>query len=298
MNAVELTVLLASRNGEAVLPRTLEGYRRAQPPPVAWKMVIADNGSTDSTREIIDAFSRDLPIELVQQSIPGKNAALNAAVPLVEGRLVVVTDDDAIPHPSFLAAWSQLLDSRQDCELFGGSIEPLFDSPPPKWMLGMKGYFAFMFSERDLPEGPMDPGDIYGPNMAVRASVFDRGFRFDENLGPNGLDPSYPMGSETEFCRRVGSLGAKSWFASKPRVYHIVRPIQLKSSAWAERAYRTGRGRAHQMFQRGEILGVPTPSLIDRLAMLSPMAGHRLRGLCAHHLARGFRDECTRRLRS
>ena len=296
MHAPELTVLFASRNGEAVLPRTLEGYRLAQTPPVAWEMVIADNGSTDSTRQIIDAFSQDLPIKLVQQPAPGKNRALNTAIPAIEGRLVVVTDDDAIPHAMFLAAWAKFLDSRQDCDLFGGSIEPLFDVPPPKWMLGLKRHFAFMFSERDLPEGPVDPAEIYGPNMAVRTSVFDRGLRFDENLGPNALDPNYPMGGETEFCRRAASLGARSWFAREPRVYHVVRPDQLESSAWTERAYRTGRGRAHQMFQRGEILHVPTPSIADRLAVLSPMPGHRLSGLCARHLARGFRDECTKRL--
>src|SRR5262249_49754540 len=130
-----------------------------------------------------------------------------------------------------------------------------------------------------------------------RTSVFERGLRFDENLGPNALDPDYPMGGESEFCWRVASLGAKSWFARQPRVYHIVRPTQLERPAWAARAYRTGRGRAHQMFQRGEILAVPTPSVADRLALFSPLAKHRLSAVCAHQLARGFRDECARRVR-
>ncbi len=293
---VALTVLLATRNGEAVLPRMLEAYRRIQPPTVPWKMLIVDNASTDATAKIIESFRAELPLEMLCAPLPGKSRALNGAIPALQGKLIVFTDDDTIPHPSFLAAWEKILHSKQDYELFGGIIEPLFDSPLPGWMLDMKPQFSFMFGERDLPEGPIDPGEIYGANMAVRASVFDRGFRFDEHIGPNALDPAYPMGNETEFCRRVASLGAKSWFAREPRVDHIVHPGQFTNAAWAERAYRTGRGRAYQMLKRGDIPDFPAISAADRLARFSPMARHRLKSLYARSLAQGFRDECARQL--
>jgi glucosyl-dolichyl phosphate glucuronosyltransferase len=296
MRKIEITVLMASRNGEHVLRRVLGGYREIKAPGVGWKLVIVDNGSTDSTSKIVDSFKRDLPIEVLQQPVPGKNRALNIGIAGVEGRFVIVTDDDAIPHSSFLTAWERFLEHERDCELFGGSIEPLFEIPPPNWMLETRLFFELMFSERDLPEGPIDAGEIYGPNMAIRRSVFDRGFRFDENIGPNALDPDYPMGSESEFCLRVASAGVKCWFAKEARVYHIVRAAQLMDSAWAKRAYRCGRGRAYQMWQRGEIFAVPAPSLTDRLAAFSPMAKHRMISMCALHLARGFRDECAKRL--
>ena len=105
MSKTELTVLMACRNGERVLPRTLEGYRRLEAPPVGWKLLIVDNGSSDATSEIIDSFTRDLPIEILREPVPGKNKALNSGIPAIEGRLAVLTDDDAIPHPAFLAAW-------------------------------------------------------------------------------------------------------------------------------------------------------------------------------------------------
>ena len=85
--------------------------------------------------------------------------------------------------------------------------------------------------------------------MAVRSSVFENGFRFNENIGPNGSDPDYPMGSETEFCCRVAQSGVKAWFAKEPRVQHIVRSNQLTSSYWAKRAYRHGRGVARRMWE-------------------------------------------------
>src|SRR5258706_14595735 len=146
-----------------------------------------DNAGTDETEKIIEGFRAELPLEMLRKPVPGKNRALNTAIPSLQGGLIIITDDDTIPRPSFLAAWGKFLHSKQDYELFGGAIEPLFDIPPPKWMLQMKQHFAFMFSSRDLPEGPIDPGGIYGPNMAARPSVFDPGFRFDERIGPNAL---------------------------------------------------------------------------------------------------------------
>jgi glucosyl-dolichyl phosphate glucuronosyltransferase len=295
MRTIQLTVLMATRNGEHVLPRTLESYRRIVAPAVGWKIVIVDNGSTDSTPKIIESFKKDLPLEILQQPISGKNRALNSGIAAVEGHLVVLTDDDAIPDPSFLQAWAKFLESRGDYELFGGLIEPLFETAPEKWLIETRMHFALMFSERNLPEGPTDADGIYGPNMAVRMSIFDSGFRFDEILGPNALDPDYPMGGETEFCRRVAESGAGCWFAREPLVEHIVRAERLTESAWAQRAYRCGLGRAYQMWKRGQIVAPPSPSLIQRLAMLSPVAEHRFKSLPVYHLARGFRDECKRR---
>ena len=256
---------------------------------------MVDNGSTNSTPEIIKSFSKDLPLETLSQPIVGKSRALNTGIEAAEGRLVVFTDDDTIPSPSFLEAWAEFLELRSDYGLFGGSIEPMFEVSPPKWLTATRLNFSLMFAERNLPEGPTTPDEIYGGNMAVRISVLERGFRFDKSVGANGLDPNYPMGEETGICRQITQSGIGCWFARAPLVQHIVRPNQLTEAAWARRAYQCGRGRAYLMLKRGRIVAPPSPTLIDRLAMKSPVAKHRFKSLCIHHLSRGFRDECAMR---
>jgi glycosyltransferase involved in cell wall biosynthesis len=293
MSNVQLTVLLATRNREHLLLRVLDGYRRAAKPPVSWKMVIVDNGSTDATATILESFQKVLPLEFMLEPVAGKNRALNKALLAVEGRLVAITDDDAVPSPAFLTAWTNYLDFDSDFGLFGGSIVPLFDVKPPRWLVASKFKFSMMFAERDLAEGPTDAGAIYGGNMAVSKTIFDRGFRFDERIGPNALDSDYLTGGETEFCGRVAQSGVKCWFAKEPLVQHIVEAKQLKLTTWAERAYRTGRGRAHQMRERGEIVMPPVPSFAERLSMFSPFAEQRFKSTCAYYLWRGFQDECT-----
>jgi glucosyl-dolichyl phosphate glucuronosyltransferase len=296
MSNVQLTVLLASRNRAGVLARVLDGYCRVAPPPVGWKMVLVDNGSTDATPTVIESFKRVLPLEALSESMPGKNRALNRGLVALEGRLVIVTDDDAIPSPSFLSAWAKYLERETRYGLFGGSIAPRFDVPPPKWLIDSRLGFAMMFAERDLAEGPIEADAIYGPNMAVRKPIFDDGFRFDERVGPNALDPCYPMGGETEFCWRVAQSGVQCWYSREPLVTHIVAVEQMRLAAWERRAYRTGRGRAHQMWERGEIVAPPAPSLRQRLTMFSPFAKPRFESRCAYQLWRGFEDECLRRM--
>jgi glycosyltransferase involved in cell wall biosynthesis len=298
---IETTVLLASHNGEAVLARTLEGYCSVNPEANSWKLVIVDNGSTDSTPHIIEAFKARLPLERVHEPVAGKNRALNAGLARVEGSVVILTDDDAIPHPDFLKAWSKVFRAKPEYELFGGSIEPIFDTPPPEWLVKDVSCFDILFATRNAPEGPIDAAAIYGPNMAVRTSVFNRGFRFNENIGPNGMNPDYPMGSETEFCRRLESSGISAWNASEPLVQHIIRAHQVNEAYWIKRAYRHGRGVARQRWEAASHAipdRVARPYVIRQLArlrnqlrMLSPSPAQRLSGKFGYHSSRGMEDE-------
>ncbi len=300
-----LTVLIATRNGEDVLPRTLEAYKRLESPGHAWKMVIVDNGSTDSTPAIIASFKNHLPIEMLQEPVAGKNRALNRGLSAIEGRAVIITDDDAVPAPSFLIEWSRCLEKREGYDLFGGTIEPLFEAPAPKWILENRDLRNMFFAVRDLSEGPVGPGSIFGPNMAVRVSVFERGFRFDENIGANGSDPFYPMGNEAEFCHRLVRNGIKSWFARGPQVQHIVRADQLSEAYLATRAYRHGRGIAW-LLREGKFTVPPKirPPFIrelsrlrHRILMFSPFPVQRVKSVCAYHWKCGFRDEWAKRRR-
>jgi hypothetical protein len=146
-----------------------------------------------------------------------------------------------------------------------------------------------LFAERDLPEGEVRAGEFYGPNMAVRGRVLDAGHRFDENIGPNADDPDYPMGSETEFCFRLArTAGTRSWFTRGPLVDHVVRPEQWSAEALLGRSFRGGRGRAYIMHAHRRRISRPPVTLLDRLALVSPMQRQRYLALQALHLRRGF----------
>lgn len=301
--SVAFSVLLATHNGEDVLARTLAGYVRANDPLIPWKLIIVDNASTDASSAVVQSFAGALPIELLKEQRRGKSRAINRAISAAEGEFVIITDDDAIPAPSFLVEWVNVLDVQREYELFGGRIEPLFEISLPKWLRDSRLHFDLMFAERDCPDGPINPEGIFGSNMAVRTSAFHRGLRFDENIGPQAGNGDYGMGNETDFCRRVASSGGKCWFARKPRVRHLIRAWQLTQASWAKRAYRHGRGIALWMdpaqqasvraIARARSLSWLDRQIFSRLPWLAALSRNRARSfanMVDFQIARGIED--------
>jgi glycosyltransferase involved in cell wall biosynthesis len=250
---IDVTVIFATRNGSDVLNRTLSGFAAVAGHDRHWKMIAVDNGSTDATPEILSSFASRLPLTVLNQPLPGKNRALNLALREAEGGFYIFSDDDAVPHEGFLQNWRDAVAKQDAFDLFGGSIEPTFDTAPASWMLEHEYHFEELYALRRGQEGPIPPSLIFGPNMAVRSSLFATGMRFDETIGPSGADKFYPMGSENEFCLRASRSGHKSWFTDKPKVDHIVRPYQMTEQYFRARAYRLGRGVARTQWQGGQL---------------------------------------------
>jgi L-malate glycosyltransferase len=234
-------VLLATRNGAATLPHLLECYCRLRTPPGGWKVVVVDNGSTDQTAAIVRSYQHRLPLTCLHESRPGKNMALNTGLESTTGDLVVLTDDDALPHVDWLLEMREAADGHKDYAVFGGVILPKWEVAPDPWItdwvpLGP----AFSVSDASVPEGPTTAHNVFGPNMAVRAEIFTRGYRFDTEIGPRGAN--YPMGSETEFVRGVLRDGAKAWYCRRATVEHFIPRSHMSRSWILGRAVRFGRG--------------------------------------------------------
>jgi glycosyltransferase involved in cell wall biosynthesis len=192
-----LSVIMTSHNGMGTLPRTLESFTKLIPPEGAWKLFAVDNASTDDTRHLLESYSDRLPLRIIRHDKLGQATSRNAAIPLAEGELVVFTDDDVIAEPNWILSLYDAAATHQDYDIFGGAIKPLWPEDPPKWItdhgsLGM----TFGATSPALPEGPVNPGLIWGANMAIRTKIFKAGRLFDERFFPNWARNTlqYPSG--------------------------------------------------------------------------------------------------------
>jgi glycosyltransferase involved in cell wall biosynthesis len=238
-----ITVLVATFNGETTWPAVLEAYTQLTPPDGGWKLVIVDNASADGTSGVVKSFQSRLPLTYVFEPDDGKNAALNSGLAFVSGDLVVFTDDDVFPRPDWLVKLREASNSRPAFSIFGGCVLPRWEVEPPEWILNWVALGpTFAISDSSLPEGPMPPGQVFGPNMAIRAAFFTAGHRFDTAIGPR-RSRNYPMGSETELLHRLTKLGAASWHVPAAIVEHYIRAHQMRQRWIIDRAVRFGRGR-------------------------------------------------------
>jgi len=63
--------------------------------------------------------------------------------------------------------------------------------------------YAYAIADRSDPEGPYPTGWVFGLNMALRAELFQAGWRFDSTVRPDGT-ATHMTGGESELLLRLG----------------------------------------------------------------------------------------------
>jgi glycosyltransferase involved in cell wall biosynthesis len=79
----------------------------------AFEVLVADDGSRDDTRELVESFARGatVPVRHVWQEDRGfrAGAARNRATALAYGDYVVFLDGDCVPRPEFIERHRRLI---------------------------------------------------------------------------------------------------------------------------------------------------------------------------------------------
>ena len=96
-----VSFLVPAFNEEKNIAATLTGILAVQYPN--FEVVVIDDCSTDGTLAKIQPFLADSRLRLLRKKVnEGKAMALNDAIPLSIGELILVMDADAVPSPSIL----------------------------------------------------------------------------------------------------------------------------------------------------------------------------------------------------
>lgn len=105
MNSTNFSVgvIISTYNNPAWLEKVLWGYLYQTHP--ANEIVIADDGSTAETKQLIESFQNKLPIKHVWHEDNGfqKSRILNSALIASQSDYLIFTDQDCIPRKDFIA---------------------------------------------------------------------------------------------------------------------------------------------------------------------------------------------------
>jgi poly-beta-1,6-N-acetyl-D-glucosamine synthase len=95
------TVLIPAHNEAEVIATTLQAACQIDYPH--FEVVVVDDGSTDDTAACVEPFLDTGRVRLVRKLVnEGKALALNDALPLVNGEIILTLDADASPDPQIL----------------------------------------------------------------------------------------------------------------------------------------------------------------------------------------------------
>jgi cellulose synthase/poly-beta-1,6-N-acetylglucosamine synthase-like glycosyltransferase len=233
------SVVIPTRNRAATLETVL-----ARVVPIAAaagaEVIVADNGSTDATADVIRRAAARAPVEHVVEAVPGATRVRNAAMRAARGDVLVFVDDDAVPRDGWLAAiLAPFADPR--VAVVGGRVHLAYVSPPPPWW---DHNFDDYLSYYDLGPAPVDLATRpwyeapRGANMAVRRAALLEVGGFNLRLGPRG--DRHTVGEESDLCLRLLARGWAVRYVPEPTVDHQIDPRRLDLAWLYRRAFWNG----------------------------------------------------------
>ena len=222
MSTPHISVVLAVYNGADRIERQLEALS-AQEFTGPWELVIADNGSTDGTRQVCERWISQLPaMRVIDASARrGQAAACNIGVDAARGNKLAFCDDDDRVEPGWLGSLERALDVH---DFVGGAFR--FPDDPEILFLRSSHY-------RFLPAA-------VGANMAMRRQVFEAVGGFTEDLVAE---------SDVDISWRV-QLAGYGLHLEKTAVVEKHRRVRLRDAWQQHHAYGYASVQLHARFSK------------------------------------------------
>jgi len=201
----KISVVVATYNGGRTLRPCLESLRRLRYPD--YEVIVADDGSTDDTPEIL----RDFPdLHVITQDNRGLSAARNAGIEAATGEIVAFTDSDCFVDRDWLYHLAAAFERENIAGAGGPNLTPEDDGAAARAVARAPGHATHVLLPNDEVE------HVPGCNMAFRRSVL---------LSVNGFDPVFrKAGDDVDVIWRMQDMGYRIGFAPAAFVWHHRRP--------------------------------------------------------------------------
>jgi glycosyltransferase involved in cell wall biosynthesis len=211
-------------------------------PPTRFEVIVADDGSRDETRAIVDVIAARMThprVRYLSQSRHGANAARNAALRAAGGDPICFVDDDEDVPPGWLSALVGASLAHPTAACLGGPMRLRFEGRPPRAC----GREPWGESELDLGDETREVLWLWGGNMALRRFAVEAvgGFREMRLLGHN----------ETEWISRLRARHYPVLYVPEAWVWHRRTQEQLRLRWLVERRFVRGIGQARMWHEVG-----------------------------------------------
>lgn len=241
-----MTVAICSQNGERMLSEVIEAAKTSLHSAGGGRLLLVDSASTDRTSQVMRAAGG---ADVLTVSTPGQSRARNAALAASQGTLVLFTDDDVIVPARWVSDLSAPL--RSGASAVSGVVHLAEE------IAGDLGPYEreLLADTRHMNIGD-PPRTIVGASMGVAQDVVDRGFTFDEHLGPGALG----FLDDTLMQMQISEAGGRTACVGSSPVVHHPDTRRLDEKAWLARAAKQGICEAwvahHWLHERPEPLAL------------------------------------------
>jgi len=200
----QFSVVVPAYLAEAFILQTIRSVDAQTLPPT--EVIVVDDGSTDGTCTVVEAFARErpsLPVKLVRESHRGPGASRNTGIYAAAAEWVAFLDADDLWHPEKLGVVSRAIGAHPEANFFCHNE---------------------LVHELDGSESVSDYGAGFFPGRSLAAQLFERN-RFSTSavvcrrsllLDTGGFDESLTSAQDYEL-----------WLRLAPNVVPILMPEVL-----------------------------------------------------------------------
>jgi len=252
-----LSVIIPTRNRAKSLKVLLDSLQSAaRPNSTKVEIIVVNNGSTDETSQILNeeaGIARPLELVVLHQPIPGKANAINLALTVARGEILMIVDDDVSIHPQCLV---KHLDAYEQSSFSAvqGKVQPGRD--PEGQCADLRQLQKYNIPLVDYGDAIIQIQGLTGTNMSFKREVLERIGAFDVRLGPGAAGFS----EDTEFSMRIRRAGFKIGYTPHAIVYHELNPQRYGRAYNRDVEYRKGLSRS--LYRHDSITFKVLPNLL------------------------------------
>jgi glycosyltransferase involved in cell wall biosynthesis len=285
-----VSVLICTRNRAQALGKSLDAVARAvaAAPGLPAELVLVNNGSTDDTQAVAEAWAREqgFPVTLVTELRPGLARARNAGLARARHEIVAMTDDDCELHADYLVQVARLFARDPTPRIVGGRVElgdpedlPITIKTDPE--------------PRRYASGTRPGGFLLGANLVLHRAVVDALGPFDERFGAGA---KFIAAEDTDYVLRADLAGFVVEYVPSFVVDHYHGRRDIADAVKLSRGYNFGDGALyakHLLSSRAApnlMKAAVTSAVREFLGRRSshPILGEREHAFRLRHLTRGF----------
>jgi glycosyltransferase involved in cell wall biosynthesis len=232
---MEISVVICTRNRAESLRRTLHRFSEITiPEGCSWEIIAVDNGSTDSTRTVIEEFriASGLNVIYIYEPKPGLSHARNRGIREATGEMIAFTDDDIIVDTFWIQGIYREGCSNENAAMCFGQTKPYSPETPH-----LSTHEKDTRQRYSFPCSPWAVG--HGNNMIMRSSLVGSVGAFDTWLGAGSR---VGAAEDTDYVYRVLRSKREILFSPSIVVYHDHDRISQDDVRRIEQNYAKGRG--------------------------------------------------------
>jgi len=196
---LSVSIVVPSYQGSAKLQLLLTALE-AQQTSCDWEVVVALDGSTDGSRELLDAWRDRVPLVVIDRGENrGRAFTLNEGFAHASKAILVRCDDDLEPAPNYIELFSSLLTADPTIGVVG-----LYKNNYPSTAYS-KAYGTIVdrrFAAEAYQSDPARQWHYWGGNCAVTRETFNLVGNYDENFRQYGYE-------DVDWGYRLAALGRR-----------------------------------------------------------------------------------------